>query len=52
MRPFLGWKFDLCLGVVGKIEPEVSGFNFFSFFFSGAEVANSYKLVFGRDGIN
>ena len=32
-------EFDLCLGVVGKIEP-------------GAEVANSYKHVFGRDGIN
>ena len=35
--------FDLCLGVVGKIKPEVS-----VFFFSGAEVAN----VFRRDGIN
>ena len=23
-------EFDLCLGVVGKIEPGVSGFNFFS----------------------
>ena len=22
-------EFDFCLGVVGKIEPEVSGFNFF-----------------------
>ena len=37
-------EFDLCLGVVGKIEPEVSGF----FFLSGTEVAN----VFIRDRIN
>ena len=39
-------------GGVGKIEPEVSGFK--SLLFSGggggAEVANSYKHVFGRDG--
>ena len=41
-------EFDLYLGGVGKIEPEVSGFKWFSF--SGAEVANSYKHVFGRDG--
>ena len=39
---------------MGKIEPEVSGFK--SLFFweggggGGAEVANSYKHVFGRDG--
>ena len=37
---------------MGKIEPEVSGFK--SLFFRGgggvAEVANSYKHVFGRDG--
>ena len=26
------WGFDLCLGVVGKIEPEVSGLNVFFFF--------------------
>ena len=32
----------------GEIEPEVSGFKWL--FFSGAEVANSYKHVFGRDG--
>ena len=43
-RPSRRWGFDLCLGVVGKIEPEVSG----SFFFSGAEVANMFR----RDGIN
>ena len=41
-------EFDLYLGGVEKIEPEVSGFKWFSF--SGAEVANSYKHVFGRDG--
>ena len=41
-------EFDLYLGGVGKIEPEVSGFKWFSF--SGAEVTNSYKHVFGRDG--
>ena len=29
MRPSRGWGFDFCLGAVGKIEPEVSGFNFF-----------------------
>ena len=34
-------------GWVEKIEPEVSGFK--CFFFSGAEVANGYKHVFGRD---
>ena len=33
-------EFDLCLRGVGKIEPGVSGSNDF---FSGAEVANSYK---------
>ena len=49
MRPSRGWGFDFCLGVVGKIEPEVSGFNFF---FSVAELANSYEHVFRRDGIN
>ena len=47
LRPGSG-EFDLYLGAVGKIEPEVSGFKWFSF--SGAEVANSYKHVFGRDG--
>ena len=31
---------------MGKIEPEVSGFKSL---FLGAEVANSYKHVFGRD---
>ena len=36
-------EFDLFLGVVGKIEPEVS-----VLFFSGAEVSN----VFRRDGRN
>ena len=41
-------EFDLYLGGVGKIESEVSGFKWFSF--SGAEVTNSYKHVFGRDG--
>ena len=41
-------EFDLSLGVVGKIEPEVSGFNFFP----GAEVTNSYKHAFRRDGIS
>ena len=35
--------------MVGKIESGLSGF---TFLFSGAEVANSYKHVFGRDGIN
>ena len=41
-------EFDLYLGGVGKIEPEVSGLKLFSF--SGAEVTNSYNNVFGRDG--
>ena len=41
-------EFDLYLIGVGKIEPEVLGFKWF--FFSGAEVANSYKQVFERDG--
>ena len=41
--------FDLCLGVVGKIEPGLVGFKYF---FLGAEVASSYKHVFARDGIN
>ena len=36
--------------MVGKIEPAVSGFNLF--FFSGAEVANSYEHVFRPNGIN
>ena len=48
IRPSRGWGIWPCLGGVEKIEPEVSGFNFF--FFPGAEVANSYKHVFGRDG--
>ena len=43
-----GGEFDLCLGGVGKIEPEVSGLRLLSFL--GAEAANSYKHVFGRDG--
>ena len=47
IRPSRGWGIWPCLGGVEKIEPEVSGFKFF---FSGAEVANSYKHVFGRDG--
>ena len=47
-KAFPGWGFDFCLGVVGKIEPEVSGL----IFFSVAEVANSYEHVFQRDGIN
>ena len=33
-------ELDLCLRGVGKIEPEVLGFKCF---FSGAEVANTYK---------
>ena len=41
-------KLDLYQGGVGKIEPEVSGFKWFSF--SGTEVTNSYKHVFGWDG--
>ena len=41
------WGFDLCLGVVGKIEPELSGM-----FVSGTEVAYSYEHVFKQDGIN
>ena len=48
---FVGKAFQgsyLCLGGVGKIEPEVSGFEWF--LFSGAEVANSCRHVFGRDG--
>ena len=40
--PWGGDLHDLCLGVVGNIEPEVS------VFFSGAEVANAFR----RDGIN
>lgn len=28
VRPSRGWGFDLCLVVIGKIEPEVSGFFF------------------------
>ena len=39
---------------MGKIEPEVSRFQIAFFFVGGggggAEVANSYKHVFGRDG--
>ena len=47
VRPSRGWGIWPCLGGVGKIEPEVSGFK--SLFWGGAEVANSYKHVFGRD---
>ena len=43
-------EFDLCLGVMRKIEPEASGFDIF--LFMGAEVTNSYKHVLGQDGIN
>ena len=46
-----GWGFDLSLGVVGKTEPKVSGFKSL-LYLSGAEVANSYKHVFGREEIN
>ena len=46
-----GWGFDLSLGVVGKTEPKVSGFKSL-LFWGGAEVANSYKHVFGREEIN
>ena len=42
------WGGDLCLGRVGKIEPEVSGLRLLSFL--GVEAANSYKHAFGRDG--
>ena len=35
MRPSRGWGFDLCLGVVGKIEPEVSGFKLLIFLGGG-----------------
>ena len=45
-RPSRHVEYDLCQGGVGKIESEVSGFKFCFF---GAEVANSYKHVFGRD---
>ena len=41
-------EFGLYMGGVGKIEPEVSGFKRFSL--SCAEVTNSYKHVFSRDG--
>ena len=37
----------LVVGGLGKIEPEVQNFKCFS---SGAEVANTYKHVFGRGG--
>ena len=39
------WGFDLYLGVVWKIEPEVSGLNLFFLVGGGgggADVANSY----------
>ena len=36
------WGFDLYLGVVWKIEPEVSGLNLFFLGGGGADVANSY----------
>ena len=42
-----GGEFDLCLGGLGKIEPEVPGLK--RFFFSGAEVANSFKPGFHDD---
>ena len=48
-RPSQGEEFDLCLCAVGgKIEKEVSGFNYQ--FFSGGKVSNSYRQVFWRDG--
>ena len=43
MRPSRGWGFDLCLGVVGKIEPEVSGFKLLIFFLGGGEGAGALK---------
>ena len=48
MRPFRGWRFD---------QPGCGGENCtrsvrFQFFFSGAEVANSYEHAFRRNGIN
>ena len=43
MRPSRGWGFDLCLGVVGKIEPEVSGFKLLIFFWGGGEGAGAVK---------
>ena len=46
IRPYQRCRFDLLLGVVGKID------RFQIIFLGGAEVANSYKHVFGRDGIN
>ena len=46
-KAFPGWGFDLCLGVVGKIEPELSDVRNC---FSGAKIASSHKHVFRRDG--
>ena len=49
------WGFDLCLGVVGKIEPEVSGFKSFFFFRAPKSLTainmclDEMELIDGRD---
>ena len=51
-RPFdysRGGEFDLCLGGVGKIGPEVSGFKFF---FSSAWIWNTFIWVLRISQLN
>ena len=45
-RPSRGAEFDLCLGEVGKIEPEVSGFNFFFSEMTGKNICE--RLVYRK----
>ena len=49
VRPSRGWGIWPCLGGVGNIWTGSVRFQI-AFFGGGAEVANSYKRVFGRDG--
>ena len=44
MRPSQGWGFGLCLGVVGKFEPEPEP--------GKPKSLTAIKHVFGRDRIN
>ena len=39
------WGFVLCLGAVGKSEPELSSFIFFFFFFGGGGGAPKSRTV-------
>ena len=51
-KPSRGGEFDLCLGGVRKIEPEVSVFKWFFFFWGGGGVPKpltAIKHVWGRD---